>query len=148
VRNECALLLALIAFSLTSAQAVDDARAQLAAARSLTCHFGPGTEARWKGNKPAVRSARFDENIQFDSIDLGKESARAIGNNGAVDVHVLNTAVGLSFLETAPAVLDITTFFAIYTKNNAFPAVDSRHVMVLGTAMAEQFDGTCILRHM
>lgn len=143
MRNLYALLVALIALSLTSAQAADNAAAQLVAARSLKCHFGPGTEAQWKGNEPAVRSTRFDEDIQFDSIDLRKESARVIGSAGASDVRVLNTAVGLSFLETAPAVLDITTVFAVSTNNNEFPAVDSRHVMVLGKTMAEQFYGTC-----
>jgi hypothetical protein len=137
------LALMIFAFSMTSAQAANDAKAQLEAARSLKCHFGPGTEAQWKGNKPAVGSARFDEDVQFDSIDLGKQSARLIGNIGAGDVRVLNTAVGLSFLETEPAVLDITTVFAVYTESNEFPAVDSRHVIVLGTAMAEQFYGTC-----
>lgn len=137
------LALMLFAFSVASANAENDAKAQLTAARSLKCHFGPGTEAQWKGNKPAVSPARFDEDIQFDSIDLGKQSARVIGNGGAGDVRVLNTEVGLSFLETAPAVLDITTVFAVYTENNEFPAVDSRHVNYLGTAMAEQFYGTC-----
>lgn len=131
------------AFSVTSAQAADDAKAQLAAARSLKCHFGQGTEAKWKDNKPTVGSASFDEDVQFDSIDLGKQSARVIGNVGTGDVRVLNTAVGLSFLDTAPAVLDITTVFAVYTENKEFPAVDSRHVSYLGTAMAEQFYGTC-----
>jgi hypothetical protein len=143
VRNRFRLQVALISFSLTSAQAADDAVAQLAAARSLKCHFGPGTEAQWKGNKPAVGSARFDEDVLFDAIDLGKQSARVIGNTGAGDVRVLNTAVGLSFVDTEPAVLDVTTVFAVYTANNEFPAVDSRHVLYLGTAMAEQFYRTC-----
>lgn len=143
MRNRYVSLVALIAFSLTSTQAADDAKAQLAAARSLKCHFGPGTEAQWKGNKPSVGSARFDEDVRFDAIDLGKQSARVIGNTGAGDIRVLNTAVGLSFLDTEPAVLDVTTVFAIYAANNEFPAVDSRHVLFLGTALAEQFYGTC-----
>jgi hypothetical protein len=143
VRNQFRLLVALISISLTPAQAADDAAAQLVAARSLKCHFGPGTGTQWRDNKPAIRSARFDEDIQFDSIDLGKASARVIGNVGASDVRVLNTPVGLPFLDTQPAVFDITTVFAVYTKNNEFPAVDSRHVMVLGAAMAQQYYGTC-----
>jgi hypothetical protein len=137
------LALMFFAFSVTSAQAASDAKTELASARSLKCHFGPGTKALWKGNEPAVSPARFDEDIQFDSIDLDKQSARVIGNIGSGDVRVLNTVVGLSLLESEPAVLDITTVFATYTENNEFPAVDSRHANYQGMPMAEQFYGTC-----
>ena len=50
------LTLMFLAFFVTSASAENDAKAQLAAAKSLKCHFGPGAEAQWKGNKPAVGS--------------------------------------------------------------------------------------------
>lgn len=135
--------LLLVAFSVTSAQAAGDPMAQLAAARSLKCHFGPGTETKWKGNTPAIAPARFDVDVQFDSIDLDKQSAHLVGNIGAGDIGVWNTAVGLTFIESKSSVLDVTTVFAAYTKNNEFPAVDSRHVNYVGTAMGEQFYGTC-----
>lgn len=137
------LALMIFAFSMTLAQAADDAKAQLAAAQSIKCRFGPGTEAKWNNKEPVIGSSRFDEDVQFDSIDLGKQSARIIGNSSAGDVIVLNSGVGLSFLETAIAVVDITTVFATYTGNHEFPAVESRHVNLFGKAMAEQFYGTC-----
>jgi len=66
-----------------------------------------------------------------------------IGNNGASDVKVFATQVGVSFIDSAPAVVDLTTVFPIYGTGHDFIAVDTRHVMVSGAAMAEQFYGSC-----
>jgi hypothetical protein len=120
-----------------------DPTTQLHAARSLRCHFGPGTSTEWTGSKPKTSIARFDQDVQFDSIDIKNHSARIIGNLGASDIKVFVTEVGISFLETAPAVFDVTTVFPVYGEDHDFIAVDTRHVTSVGKAMAEQYYGIC-----
>lgn len=125
------------------AHAEGDPTTQLHAARSLKCHFGPGTSTEWTGSKPKTSAARIDQDVQFASIDIKNQSARIIGNPGASDIKVFVSEVGISFLETAPAVFDITTVFPVYGKDHDFIAVDTRHVTSLGKSMAEQYYGTC-----
>jgi len=89
-----------------------------------------------------VKSTRFDEDVQFDSIDLEKGSARVIGNGGAGDVRVLRTEIGLSLFESGAGVFDTTTVISAYTADRNFPAVDSRHITsMLGKPVAEQCHG-------
>ena len=122
--------------------AADDAGARLTNAQSLKCHFGPATIAKWKDNETNISSAEYDADVQFDSIDLGKSTARIIGKVAAGDVTATISGIGLTFVEAATAVVDTTTVFATYTDNHEFPAVESRHAL-FGQAMAEQFYGTC-----
>jgi len=142
MRLHIIVMTALVLFT-ALAYGQDDPASRLHAARSLKCHFGLGTSTGWTGGKPKISSARFDQDIQFDSIDLKNQTARVIGNSGASDIRVLLTEVGISFLESAPAVLDITTVFAAYGVDHNFIAVDTRHAFLFGTTMAEQYYGTC-----
>jgi hypothetical protein len=125
------------------AYAKDDPMSQLLAARSLKCHFGQGTSTTWPGSKAKTSTSRFDQDVHFDSIDFKNQSARLIGNIGAADVKVFATEVGVSFIDSAPAVVDLTTVFPIYGNGHDFIAVDTRHVMVSGASMAEQYYGSC-----
>lgn len=137
------ILIATIALSTMCAYAKDDPMSQLLAARSLKCHFGSGSSTTWTGSKPKTSTARFDQDVHFDSIDFKNQSARLIGNVGAGDVKVFATEVGVSFIDLAPAVVDLTTVFPRYGNNHDFIAVDTRHVMVSGASMAEQYYGSC-----
>ncbi|MDD5324605.1 MAG: hypothetical protein PHR71_04735 [Polaromonas sp.] len=123
----------------------DDPMSKLLAARSLKCHFGQGVETTWPNGKPKTTTAHAgtDLDVNFDSIDILNQSARMIGNIGASDVKVSATQVGVSFVQSAPSVVDLTTVFPIYGNNHNFIAVDTRHVMIPGAAMAEQFYGSC-----
>jgi len=125
------------------ARAEDDPTSQLRNARSLKCHFGSGTTTQWTTSKPKVSNARDEQDVQFDSIDLKNHTARVIGNIGAADIRAMPTQVGISFIESTPAVFDTTTVFAVFGVDNEFLAVDSRHVLYLGTPLAEQYYGTC-----
>ena len=116
---------------------------ELRAARSLKCHFGEGISTQWSGSNPKTSVARFDEDVHFDAIDLAKQTARLVGNAGANDVSAFATAVGISFIETAPWVVDVTTVYAVYGKDGNFIAADTRHVLIQGGAMAEQYYGSC-----
>ena len=137
------ILTTTIALSTMLAYAKDDPMSQLLAARSMKCHFDSGSSTTWTGSKPKTSTARFDQDVHFDSIDYKNQSARLIGNNGADDVKVFATVVGVSFIESAPAVVDLTTVFPIYGTSHDFIAVDTRHVMVSGASMAEQYYGSC-----
>ncbi|HEY8857207.1 MAG TPA: hypothetical protein VIM43_07620 [Rugosibacter sp.] len=121
----------------------DDPMSQLLAASSLKCHFGQGTSTMWPSSKPKTSTAHFGQDVHFDAIDIKNQSARLIGNVGAGDVKVFATEVGVSFIESAPAVIDLTTVFPIYGKDHDFIAVDTRHAMYSGATMAEQYYGLC-----
>lgn len=136
------ILITTIALSTMLAYAKDDPMSQLLAARSLKCHFGQGTSTTWTGSKPKTATARSDQDVHFDSIDFKNQSARLIGNIGAGNIKVFATEVGVSFTESARAVVDLTTVFPIKNGHD-FIAVNTRHVMVSGAAMAEQFYGSC-----
>jgi hypothetical protein len=62
---------------------------------------------------------------------------------GAGDAKVLPARVGLSFIQLAPDVIDLTTVFPIYGKNHDFIAVETRHGMASGASMDEQYYGSC-----
>jgi hypothetical protein len=137
------ILIATLALNSMPTFAKDDPLSQLFAARSLKCHFDQGSRTIWPGSKPKTSTAHFGQDVHFDATDIKYQSARVIGNIGARDVKVLPARLGLSFMELAPAVVDLTTVFPIYGKGHDFIAVDTRHGMVSGAPMAEQYSGSC-----
>ena len=137
------LLITALALSTSHAYSKDEPLSQLFSAHSLKCHFGQGTRTMWPGGKPKTAIAHSGADVHFDAIDIKYQSARVIGNNGARDVKVLPDRVGLSFIELAPSVVDLTTIFAMYGKDHDFIAVETRHVMDSGGSMAEQYYGSC-----
>ena len=134
-------LISALALSTTLAYGKDDPLSQLFSAHSLKCHFGQGTSTMWPGSKPKTSTAHLD--VHFDSIDIKYQSARVIGNTGARDAKVLPARVGLSFIQLAPDVIDLTTVFPIYGKDHDFIAVETRHGMASGASMDEQYYGSC-----
>ena len=137
------ILMTAIALSSMLAYGKDDPLSQLFAAHSLKCHFGQGTSTTWPGSKPKTSTAHFGQDVHFDAIDIKYQSARVIANTGAGDVKVLPARAGLSFIELAPTVVDLITVFPLYGKDHDLIAVDTRHEMVSGAPMAEQYYGSC-----
>lgn len=137
------IVMMVLALFAAQARTDGDPASQLRNARSLKCHFGSGTATQWTGSKPKVSNAQNDQDVQFDSINLKNGTARLIGNVGAADIKALPTQIGISFIESTPAVFDTTTVLAVIGEDKEFLAVDSRHVLLLGTPLAEQYFGTC-----
>ena len=135
------IVAALILFR-TPAWAEDESKA-LGATRSLKCYFSTGVATEWIGSKPKTSDAGEGVPVVFDSIDVKRGTARVISNGGAGDVAVLVTGVGITFIETALAVVDVTTVFPVYGESHEFLAVDTRHVRLLGKAVVEEYYGAC-----
>jgi hypothetical protein len=121
----------------------DDPLSQLFAARSLNCHFGQGTRTVWPGSSPKTSTAHSDQDIHFAWIDIKNQSARVIGKTGVGDIKVLPARLGLSFIELTPDIVHLTTVFPIYGKVHDFIAIDTRHEIVSGAPMGEQYYGSC-----
>lgn len=138
----CAAVLVLDVFPIF-VRAQTNASSQLFSARTLKCQFGPGTTTQWASGKPTVKSASGDAGAVFDAIDLKNHTARVIGNLGARDVTALSSTVGITFIDSEPAVIVATTVFAVSAGENAFLVVDSRHGQFAGTAFTEQYPGVC-----
>jgi hypothetical protein len=137
------ILITVFALSGTLAYGKDDPISQLFGAHTLKCHFDQGTSTVWPGGKPRTASAHPGQDVRFDGIDIKFQSARVIASSGARDVKVLPARMGLSFIELAPALVDLTTVFAIYGKDHELIAVDTRHEMVSGASTATQYYGSC-----
>jgi hypothetical protein len=145
------LLLITIGFLILTgglAQAQDNPAARLFKARSLRCHFGPGIGTEWQGGKPKVRQVPNDQTVQFDSIDLRTKTARLIGTIAAADIEVVSSLVGITFVESNPGAFLATTVYAAFGAPEVFLAIDSRHGLLPGKAVAfaEQYTGTCRIR--
>ena len=110
---------------------------------SLKCRFDQGTSTSWSGSKPKTSSAHTAQDVVIDAINIKYQSARAIGQAGARDVKVFPDRMGLSFMELAPAVVDLVTVFSVYGKDHDFIAVRTRHTMVSGVSIADQYYGAC-----
>ncbi len=129
--------------------AADDAMSRLSKARSLKCDFGPGRHAEWREGLLVVGSGRFgppgpQSTIHYDSINASTRKARVIGAVGASDLEVFADASGVTLVERVPhGGLAITTVYGSYDKKQAFPAVLSKHVNVLGP-FPQQYYGSCV----
>jgi hypothetical protein len=111
--------------------------------RSLKCSFAPNAFADWKSGSPKVTLARENVTLHFDGIDVQKQKARLIGNQGAGDVTVFATPAGLHFMEqTGSGNMVFTTVFASRT-SDGFIAVTSRHMDMPGGPLPSQYHGTC-----
>ncbi|MGA7948569.1 MAG: hypothetical protein WCA45_00195 [Thiobacillaceae bacterium] len=136
-------LITALALCVTLAYGKDNPISQLFAARSLNCHFDPGTRTVWLGSKPKTSATHSGQDVHFDAIDIKSQSARVIAKSGAGDVKVLPARAGLSFIELAPDAIHLTTVFPIYGKAHDFIAVDTRHEIVSGAPMDEEYYGSC-----
>ena len=107
--------------------------------------------ADWKKGNPKllvdndVTDKEFPPLI-FDAIDLKKRTARIIGNQGAIDVMVILTLTGITFIEqTGAGNLNYTTvFFSCVEGTEDYIAVHSRHIdLLVSTPLPSQLHGIC-----
>jgi hypothetical protein len=135
----------------SSVQAEQDSFKRLLTAKSLRCVLGYGYSADWLEGAPKLEKSRFTKDGSptfFDSINIEKQSARMIANQGAIDVLVLVSPSGLTFIEeTASGNYTFTTVFPDYKKGSSdeYICVHSRHLAwgTLGPPFPSQFHGTC-----
>lgn len=141
----------------------NDPASRLFQARSIRCEWGPGTQGVWKDGAPSLERATFakDATVTYDAIDADKGAGRVIGNAGAYDIVVLQTSVGLTFIEQGQEPLEGITFATVFTRTAgrdtstaseraqgrvsgaSYIAVMSRHLNLLGTIAPSQWHGTC-----
>jgi hypothetical protein len=119
----------------------------LMGAKCLRCEFGSGAVGDWKGGKVRVKldKWRSSDPLILDSIDLKNGKARIIGSQGAFDIFILPTSVGLTFVEVTGSGNSVfRTVFAEYKKGGTeFIAVMSRHMNLPGGPLNSQYHGTC-----
>ena len=131
----------------TPTQASDPA--SLFQAQSVKCEWGQGTIVSWNEGRPLLEQGSFgkDAEIIFDSIDAQVGTARIIGNASAGDISVVETPVGLTFIEQATfGGMNFTTVFAHFVEpeNVALAAVTSRHLS-FASPFPSQYHGTCVI---
>ena len=139
-------LIVLLSTLISSHVFADEAFERLMNAKSLKCVYGPGAVAIWEDSKVKVKKDNFNgAAVVFDSIDIKTGKARLIGEIGAVDVIVLATGTGLTFIEqTGMGNLNFTTVFANYVKGTTdFVVVTSRHISLISKTLPSQYHGTC-----
>lgn len=122
----------------------------LSLTRSLKCTFGTVMQGDWKGGTLSTnKNINQSFELHFDGVEIAKQKARLIGNQGANDVAVTLTPSNLTFFEMTPSGnLNITTVFPTYKKGTKeFIAVTSRHLMLPGLAddfpFPSQHHGSC-----
>ena len=118
-------------------------------AQSVKCEWGQGTIVSWNEGRPLLEQGSFgkDAEIIFDSIDTQVGTARIIGNASAGDISVVETPVGLTFIEQATfGGMNFTTVFAHFVEpeNVALAAVTSRHLS-FASPFPSQYHGTCVI---
>jgi len=97
----------------------------------------------WHKSEPQTKSARVDSDFTLDNINVRAGSARVITKDGAGDLQVFRSPIGLTFLEVDPAVVDVTTVYAGVIRDGAFITVDTRHSALGDQANAQQYFGRC-----
>ena len=130
-----------------TAHAKDNPVSQLHAVRSLKCHFGSGTAAKWTSSTPKTIAAYSNEDILIDSIDLKENSAQMSSNTASVTSRIMINKFEISFIASDAGVLVVTNVFPIYSDTHDFIAIYTRHVLASGTITSEQYFGTCKTWH-
>jgi hypothetical protein len=130
----------------------NDPVSRLRSAHTLRCHFTAEATTKWTNGRRTIASenlsgqARANE-ITYDSIDLKRGTARAIGNAGAADVTVKVDRMGaLWMVETVPmGYLVVTTIIPNYAADSTdFIIIESRHTWLPSAyALGTQGSGTC-----
>jgi hypothetical protein len=136
------LCFVLISVFLTFAQ--NENIEKLMKAKTIKCFMKKGSSANWDNNKINIKQDTWDEVLVFDNINLPKNTARFIANQGSCDVMALFTGAGLTLIETTPAGgLTITTVYhTLQMPDGSYCCVHSRHVYGL-TPFPSQYYGYC-----
>jgi len=121
--------------------------ARLTAVRRLRCTFAVRATANWDGGTPTVRLPTDTMSFDFDTIDTVKKTARMVGPAGAVDVTVVGSLAGLTFLETTQAGNTFMTSVVPWTTPaGELAAGYARHLIVTssdGPPVFSQSYGSC-----
>jgi hypothetical protein len=104
----------------------------------------------WKGGSLSTsKETNQSFELHFDGIEIVKQKARLIGNQGVNNVAVTLTPSSLTFVEITPSGNpNFTTVFPAYKKGTKeFIAVTSRHLMFPGLPgdypFPSQHHGSC-----
>jgi len=127
----------------THSQSQDPAEI-LRSARSLRCAFPSGGSEVLTDAKPRYQPAQGADGV-FDDIDRGKGMARVIGRVGAGNVRVIASSETLTFIEiSSVGYPQMTAVFGAFRPHTMeLVASDSRHAMVAGRVLVEQYYGSC-----
>ena len=119
---------------------------RLLTAETLRCDLADGVYATWEEGRPTIEASDWaDDPVIFDTIDIQEGTARKIGNNGAGDVRVIETSVGLTFIEATGLGLAFTTVFSLPLDEAGLelPSVTSRHFDLVGSPRPSHYHGSC-----
>jgi len=116
----------------------------LRGARSLQCVFPSGGSEVLTDSSPRYQPAKGTDGV-FDNIDRTKGTARVIGTAGAGDAQVIAGPETLTFIELSPlGYPQVTVVFARFRpRTTELLAADSRHAVVTGRVLVEQYYGSC-----
>lgn len=134
----------------TFADSIAAIESRLFSAMSISCEWGSGTFAQYRGILGVDRGPSLDRDntltpLQFTDIDLARRTANLHGTS----VGVLRTGSGLTFIEQTPiGNWVVTTVFAtLFNETGKYVAVTSRHIADIAGAppMPSQYHGRCVV---
>ena len=139
----CLLALGLVLAGPT-AHSQSQAAQILRSARSLRCAFPSGGSEVLTDAKPRYQPAQGADGV-FDDIDRSKGMARVIGRAGAGNVRVIGSPETLTFIEISSlGYPQMTVVFGAFRPHTMeLVASDSRHGIVDGRVLVEQYYGSC-----
>jgi len=108
--------------------------------KTFKCFFD--SAANYDGSEIEKSKNPFgDSSLIIDSIDLEKNTARAIGNAGGDDALIVTHDPMLTLVATTGA--GNMVFTTISQTKDKFPIVSSRHMMIGNDLVFSQNYGTC-----
>ena len=109
------------------------------------CEWGQGTSANWDEGRLSLKQANFgrDATVVFDSLNPQAGIARITGSGASSEVRFTSMSVGVTFIETTPSGMNITTIYKKQADQTRLAAVTSRHLS-LGSPFPSQFYGSCV----
>ena len=123
--------------------ASNEALTQLRKAHTLDCRFNLGNIADWTGNNFRIEKTKDTMRLYFNNIDISKSRATITENASSEEVHAFLTPRGMTFIETTMAGnMNITTVFPYHGGRGHFPAVTSRHIMIVNPLPSQRY-GAC-----
>ena len=136
----------LLSLSLSFPSAIE-AQNPKAATAPLTfrCSFPVNANADMRQAPAKVAIARDAFELVFDQVNPVKGTGRMIGNNGGVDVIVIDATEVITILERTPSgVVQLTAIYSARQQDGTFKAVHSRHSAAFGgEPIPSQYYGSC-----
>jgi hypothetical protein len=112
--------------------------------RALVCSFSTVFISQFEGDwTTKSQQEKFD--LTIAAIDVKNSTAQLLGSQGASDIAAFAGLDILNFLEiTGVGNQTLTTVFLGKRRNDAHPAIHSRHMSILGTPVVSHFRGYCV----